>query len=329
MKLTLLGACMGIGALLAVAGSAQAEWKLGGYTQVRLNSWDRDLDADSFDLRRVYVKAEGQFLDQATTAKVQVDLGGLDDGVGEIKLKDALVTHKFSSAIKGAAGFTSVPFGFEVPASNASLLPLERSEVERRFFPGERATGLWFLYRPPAHGPIRPQVDLGYTNGISKWYEADASGNKDSDSHAFFGRVQVPFAKTGLVGVSTMAATRHRTIGGVDTSFGAENVFGAHLRYDAPVGLGVQAEVYTGEVLNVNISGWYGQVEYRLPRRSQTLFYRYDTSDRHLAHVYTRHTGGLAWDINKRERFTLQGEFLDDYVDNGMTNYCLQYQIKY
>lgn len=330
MKSRLLLWCVGPLLLSLVVSLAHAEWKFSGYTQARFNAWDNDVDDDSFDLRRVRIKAEGPVFGEETTIKLQFDLSGLDDDNGEVELKDALITRKFTPDIKGAMGYTSVPFGYEVPTSSSKRLALERSEVARRFFPGERATGAWFMYHPAAvAGQIKPMIDLGYTNGLSKWYDEDSSGNEDAGSHAFFARVQAPFAKTGLAGLSYMAADRERTIGGVDTPFGSENIFGAHLRYDSPSGFAVQGEYYTGEILDKDVTGLYGLLEYKLPKTPKTLFYRYDTCDRSMAFDFTRHTAGIAWDVDKNERVTLQGEFIEDYVGNGITNYALQYQVKY
>ena len=104
------------------------------------------------------------------------------------------------------------------------------------------------------------------------------------------------------------------------------------MRYDDPAGFGFQAEYYDGEILGEDYTGWYAMAENRLPKQPWTIFYRFDTSDRaSKAFEYERHTGGLAWGVSKNERITLQAEAIAgyDYKDNAVTNFAMQYQIKY
>ncbi len=324
-----LAGLVGLAACLVVCVSgAHAEWKISGYTQARCNVWDDAVDDDAFDLRRVRVKLEGP-VGEVGEIKLQVDLAGLDDDNGEIELKDALITRPLNGTCKAAVGFTSVPFGYEVPVSSSKRLALERSEAARRLFPGERATGAWFMFRPPQGKEGQPQVDLGLTNGMSKWYDEDSSGNADSDSFAFLGRAQWPVLKTGVAGVSYMGATRKRDLAGVSTDWGSENVLGLHARVPLARRLTLQGEYYTGAYNNTDADGWYGTLEYAIPETTATVFYRYDEFDRGATNDYTRHTAGVAWDVSSNERLTLQGEALEDYAGDKITNFALQYQVKY
>lgn len=309
--------------------AAHAEWKFSGYTQARYNFWDGDLEdePDAFDLRRVRIKAEGP-VSEETTIKLQFDLGKLDDeGAGDIELKDALISRKLNPEWTATAGFTSVPFGYEVPTSSSRRLALERSEAANRLFPGERDTGLYLHYTPQQKN--RASVSLGYGNGLAKWYSGDRSGNEDSDSSALFARVQWPLANSGVAGVSYMMASRNREIGGVDTDFGSEDVLGLHARYNFPRHWSLQAEYYDGEILDIGVDGWYAMAEYALPKAPATIYYRYDTFDRQQPDDFTRHTAGIAYDLNKNERVTLQGERYDDYDSESHTNFALQWQVKY
>lgn len=306
---------------------AHAEWKFSGYTQARYNMWDDATDEDSFDLRRVRFKAEGT-VDDKTAIKLQLDLSGLDDDQGEIELKDALITRTFSDTFKGAIGHTSVPFGYEVPTSSSKRLPFERSEVARRFFPGERATGAWVMYQPETGGS-RPTFDLGYTNGMTKWYDTDSNGDEDDDSQAFFVRAQMPINGKGMAGVSYMAASRNRNVGPNRVTFDNDSVFGVHARWEASKQFAAQAEYYTGEILDGDVTGWYGMAEFAMPKMPVTVFYRYDTCDRNQANDYERHTLGAAWDVGKNDRVTVQAEDIQNYNGNGLVNFGVQYQVKY
>lgn len=313
--------------VVTMCGAVQAEWKFSGYTQARYNFWDGDLDSnDAFDLRRVRIKAEGP-VSEETTIKLQFDLGKLDDDGGDVELKDALITRKLNAEWTGTLGYTSVPFGYEVPTSSSRRLAFERSEAANKLFPGERDTGLYFHYTPEKKG--RPMATFGYGNGLKKWRDADSKGNEDTDSSAFIARVQWPVGKSGTAGASYMMADRKREIEGVETDFGSEDVLGLHVRYDLPKSWAFQAEYYDGELLDVDVNGWYGMAEYALPKAPMTLFYRYDTFDQQKAHDFARHTVGAAYELSKSERVTLQAETYDDYAGESFTNFGLQYQVKY
>jgi hypothetical protein len=313
---------------LILATAAHAEWKFSGYTQARYNLWDSDLDeADEFDLRRVRLKAEGPVSDE-TMMKLQLDFSKLDDtGSGSVELKDALISRKLNPEWTATLGFTSVPFGYEVPTSSSRRLALERSEAANRLFPGERDIGLYLHYAPAK--AKRPAVSLGYGNGLAKWYSNDSAGNEDTDSSALFARVQWPLPNKGVAGASYMMASRNREIAGVETDFGSEDVFGLHARYNFPKQWALQAEYYDGEILDVDVDGWYAMAEYALPKAPATIYYRYDTFDRQQPDDFSRHTLGMAYDLNKNERLTLQGERIDSYTSESFTNFALQWQVKY
>ncbi|MEN6302043.1 MAG: porin [Armatimonadia bacterium] len=328
MQITRILRWVGLAAVVfAISGAVQAEWKFGGYTQARYNFWDGDLDSDdAFDLRRVQIKAEGP-VSEETTIKLQVDLGKLDDHGGDVELRDALITRKLNAEWTGTLGLTSVPFGYEVPTSSSRRLALERSLAASKLFPGEVDTGLYFHYMPEKKG--RPMASFGYGNGLKKWRDADSKGNEDTDSSALIARVQWPVGKSGVAGASYMMADRKREIDGVETDFGSENVLGLHVRYDLPKTWAFQAEYYDGELLDVDVDGWYAMAEYALPKAPATIFYRYDTFDLQQPQDFSRNTLGVAYELSKNERVTLQGERYDDYDGKQYTSFGLQYQVKY
>lgn len=312
---------------LGLAGLVQAEWKFSGYTQMRYNFWDSDLDkGDAFDARRARIKAEGA-VSQVTTFKIQIDLAKLDDsGGGEVELKDLLLTRTLNEQWKGSLGFTSVPFGYEVPTSSSKRLPLERSQAANKLFPGERDTGLYFHYTP--ENKKAPDVVFGFSNGMAKWYEADKSGNEDTDSWALMARLQWHLPDDGCAGLSYRMADRTREVGGVEQDYD-DDLLGLHLRYNFPRNWALQAEYYDGSDMDVDVSGWYGQAEYAFSSRPATAFYRYDVYDFGGSDDFTRHTVGCAWDLDKNERVTVQIEDYDDGKGGSFTNGAVQYQIKY
>ena len=312
---------------LALAGLAQAEWKFSGYTQMRYNFWDNDLDkGDAFDIRRARIKAEGP-VSEATTFKIQLDLAKLDDsGGGEVELKDLLLTRTINEQWKGTLGFTSVPFGFEVPTSSSKRLPLERSQAANKLFPGERDTGLYLHYTP--ENKRAPGVVFGLSNGMAKWYEADKSGNEDTDSWALMARLQWHLPNNGCAGLSYRLADRTREVGGEDENYD-DDLLGLHLRYNFPSNWALQAEYYDGTDMDVDESWWNGQAEYALSSCPVTVFYRHDVYDFGGTDDFTRHTIGGGWDFDKNERVTVQIEDYDDGKGGSFTNGAVQYQIMY
>jgi hypothetical protein len=301
-----------------------------GYAQIRLNEYDSALDnSDGFDLRRVRLKCAGTLNGQGTRAVVQIDLSKLDDrDDNEVVLKDAFVQHPFTEEWSGRLGYTTVPFGFEEEYSASKRLPLERSKAARTFFSGDAETGLYALYTP--REARSPELVLGYSNGLHDWGKAASNGDQDREAHAWLARVQWKLPHGGAAGVSYQSATRDRTVGGNPVSLD-NNCLGAHLRWNGERGLGLQGEYYTGEILSVDSSGWYAQIEYAPGPHKVMPFYRYDEFEDGIAghSMYRAHTLGAAYEHDKNGRVTVQWEQYDDLKGGNFGNFGLQYQFKY
>jgi len=333
---------------MTLATMAHAEWKWSGYTQVRYNIWDADYGtkkpSSDFLIRRARIKLEG-LVAEDTSITLQADLAGLIDnestsGPSNVSLKDALITRKLNPEWALTAGYSVTPFGYEVPTSDAVQLPLERSQAASKFFPGERDTGFYAHYRPALAG--RPQADLGYSNGVQKWYDvASGSENRDDSSRAIVARVQWPFLTSGVAGASYMAAQRDRgPSGGLADSFDDQNVLGIHAKYPFAKCALLQGEYYDGKYLSdpssagcptvKDATGWYGLAAYTLPSKPVTAFFRYDTLDSGDPDDYARNTVGLVYERSKTERFTLQFEDItDDGKGKSFDNWAVQWQVKY
>ena len=297
---------------------AFAKMDVSGYTQARYNFYDDSMyKADEFDLRRVRVKFKGPINEQGTVATVQVDLSKLDDtGSGEVGLKDAIIEQPLSDEWRARLGFSSVLFGYEVPHSSSHRLPFERSQAARKLFPGERDTGLYLIRKPTGEG--QPEFVVAFSDGMADW--------EDDEQHAFIARAQWSFGNESVAGVSYMNATR--TQGDEDFD---QDVFGAHVRWNGPSGVGMQAEYYDGKLLDIDVDGWYGQLEYAFPASSWTGYYRYDTfDDGNPTHdEYKRSTVGAAYQLDKSQRITLELEDLENESGVEATNWGLQWQFKY
>jgi hypothetical protein len=329
---------MAIGATLTTM--AHAEWKWSGYTQLRYNQWDSDLskpDDSTFQVRRARIKVEGPVNDD-TTITLQADFSKLIDdekGSGDVELKDALITRKLNDEWLVTGGYTSIPFGYEVPLSDAVTWPLERSRAADVLFPGQRDTGLYAHYRPSKSGA--PQVDLGYSNGLHSWYDKTSAGDRDTSSRAITARVQWLLPNASFAGASYMMADRTRSLGGTDFDFDNQDVFGLHARYNFPCNFTAIAEYYAGHQpvlaggvpVNQSTDGWYALAAYTLPDKPVTPFYRYDTFDFGGAGDYTRNALGVAWDRTKTERLTFQVEDGNDGKGVDFTNFAVQWQVKY
>ena len=335
----------GLGLMVALAlcalltTVAHAEIELSGYAQARYYERDsQESKSDEFDLRRVRLKAAGPVNDRGTKAKVQIDLAKLDDPDGSVVLKDAILTHPLSDQWAVRLGYSDVPFGFEVEYSSSKRYPLERSYLAKKLFPGEKDQGIYFFCHPAKQG--QPEFAIGYSNGMHEWRKD--SKDDDKEASAFTARIQWQLPRKGVAGVSFMTAERTTTF---DTSFDAD-VVGAHVRYNGPSGFNFQGEYYDGERVKVgtssaqldDVDGFYAQVEYQRRNSSQaTLFYRYDeyneTHGGSNVEDYERHTLGVAWDIAKNDRITLEFEDYEKTKGSDPTksyqNIALQWQAKY
>lgn len=310
--------CMVLAVCATISTTAWAEMTVSGYTQARYNFYDDSMyKADEFDLRRVRLKAKGPINDQGTVATVQIDLSKLDEtGSGKIGLKDATVEHPLSDEWHVRFGYSSVLFGFEVPYSSSSRLPLERSRVARKFFPGERDTGAYFIRQSQDTG--EPEFVVAYSDGLADW--------EDDEQNAAVARLQWPLAESGVAGFSYLTANRTRGDQEYD-----QNVWGAHVRCNALRGLAVQAEYYDGELLGVDADGWYGQIEYAFPESELIGYYRYDVyDDGNPSHdEYARSTLGLMYQVDPKQRVTFQWEGLEDESGADADNFAFQWQFKY
>jgi hypothetical protein len=325
---------------LTLATVAHAEWKWSGYTQLRYNWWDEDLNKDNdsaFQVRRARVKVEGPVNDD-TSIVLQVDLAKLiddDNGSGSVELKDALIIRKINPEWSASGGYASVPFGFEVPASDANLWALERSRVADALFPGQRDTGLYVHYWPTKSSV--PQVDFGYSNNLHSFYDANAAGDRDVNSDAVTARLNWVLPNNSFAGASYRMAERTRTIGGADYHFEDEDVWGMHARYNFSCNFTTVAEYFGGHLpavvggapVDQSVNGWYALGAYTLKNKPITPYYRYDTYDAAGPGSYARNTLGIIWDRTKTERFTFQAEAGDDGKGIDFTNFAIQWQVKY
>jgi hypothetical protein len=332
---------------LLLSGLAHADLTMSGYSQLRYNFWDSSYGAvkpSSFQEARLYLKGEGK-IDDWTTYKLQIDFAkALTAGAdGTVALKDALVTRKLNPEWSVTLGYTNMPFGIETPGSSSVRLPFEMSEAASKLFPGERDAGLYIHYSPKDAN--YPNIDLGYGNGLQKWYNASTSygagtiiSTSDIDDNQFVARLGWGLLNKGTAGLSYRGGSRLQRVAttlvatgvttNVDTEYGSQHVYGAHVRYNFPQNFSVQGEYFTGRDLSKDVNGWYGQLEYRLTANPTTVFYRYDTYDKGAATDYTRNTFGVAYDLSKADRLTLQIEAIDDYGTNR-TNVGVQWQVKY
>jgi len=305
--------------LLAVAACAShAGMEVSGYTQARYNFFDEATgDDDEFDLRRVRLKFKGEIDEQGTVATLQIDLSKLDEsGSGEVGLKDATIAHPLGSQWSARLGYASTLFGFEVPYSSSSRLPFERSRAAKKLFPGERDTGLYLIRAPQGHSG--PEFLVAYTDGLGDW--------EDEKQSAFVTRLQWGLPGGGVAGVSYLKGDRTPTTEEFD-----QDVLGVHAQWNGSNGFNLQGEYYDGKLLGVDVDGWYGQAEYQFPGTAWTGYYRYDTfDDGDPEHdTYSRNTFGAAYQLDKKQRVSLEVESLDTERRVSETNWGVQWQFKY
>ena len=199
--------------LMLLGSIAHADVTFSGYTQVRFNHFDgntsssADPSDNQFQIRRTRLKAVATVADD-TTFTMQWDFANLvadTTGATTPELKDAFIARRLAPEWVVTGGYTQMPFGYEVPSSDAVNLTFEKSAVMNTLFPGERDTGVYVHYKG-LKTDYTPMFDLGYSDGPHKWYNPDASGNRDKSSHVVVGRAQVSLPCGGVAGASYMWA---------------------------------------------------------------------------------------------------------------------------
>ncbi len=321
--LVLVGLC----SVLAIS-SASAELKISGYTQARFLDTEIEGSDYDFDLRRARVKIAGPVNEDGTEIKLQIELGGLDDGKS-VELKDLTITHPLSEEWKVRVGFSDMMFGEDVAYSSSTRLPFERAKVTRSLFPGEKDTGIYFFYKPMDKGSSTPHITLGYSDDLESMDDKLFTGDDvHDDSEALVASVKWPLRNKGAAGLSYMRASRDGfDAGGAPLGYD-DDVWAAHVRYNGNRGFNFQGEYFNGSRKEVDVDGWYGTLEYTPKESNTTWFYRYDIYDDGDAADYKRHTLGAAHELGKNSRLTLQYEDVDDEGTGGST-LGLQWQVKY
>lgn len=146
------------------------EWGLGGYTQVRFEAVEGG--AKQFLVQRNRLKVEARS-EAGVEVKVEADIGGK----GEVGLKDAFVKWGTSRGTWVKVGQFKWHGSYGCLRSSSMLDLLERAEVVRRFFPGERDRGATVGGR--AGSGLFWELGLWNGNGIKAAKEAGIWGDSN------------------------------------------------------------------------------------------------------------------------------------------------------
>ena len=294
--------------------------KVSGYGQVR---WQFSPDADdpdnTFSLRRARLKVTANPVERV---EGQFEVAGDETEVG---ITDAWLQYQLDEAgewrVRG--GQQRVPFGFEVPQSTQSVIPLEISWVGRTMFPGSRDLGAVVYWTDPKDRELFEQAkktDFG-TGDYGNVAIGVFNGQGMSEPEANSGKtICVRLAKPFTVGeryveggVSYWAGQFHSAAAAADLD---DNLLGVHL-YVPPRPIGLQAEYYNGETEGDDINGFYAMGLWR-PREDGVAFVRYDEYNgprkgKGLGNVFDRERWSLGYAhmVNSSTKATIQYDFQD------------------
>jgi len=294
--------------------------KVSGYGQVRFQHYPNGEDPDSeFMLRRTRLKVTAN---PAERVEGQFELAADE---GEVDITDAWLQYQLDEAgewrVRG--GQQRIPFGFEVPQSTQSVIPLEISWVGRTMFPGSRDLGAVVYWTDPDDRERFEQAkktDFGtgdYGNvAIGVFNGQGMSEDEANDSKTVCLRLAKPFTIGDRYAEAGMSYWRGRYYSEAAAQDVDDSLFGAHV-YLPPRPVGLQAEYYTGETEGDDISGFYAMGLWRACEDG-VAFVRYDEYDgprkgRGVGNVFDRErwSVGYAHMVNSNTKATIQYDFQD------------------
>ena len=296
--------------------------RISGYMQFRWESDQAREPRSRFAVRRARVALGGPVAGNS----YRIELAA-DDPPGQesnrVTLKDAYLAR----AIKGwrvQAGQMKIPFGIEVPQSDAKRLPPELSAVAERLFPGTRDRGI-ALFSP-----------AGRLTGAVAVFNGSGSETSDTDNRKDVAARLAYDARCGDFGLSAYRGELV-TPGGLlrKTRVGA----------DALVPLGsatLQAEYIRGHgefgpdgvESDASVQGWYFQGSVPLRGKPGGLLFarrdQYDPNGDLPGDDFFRTTLGWAWEPDPATRLTAAIELKKDRSIRGNQDaFTVQWQVIY
>jgi hypothetical protein len=325
------------------------DWlKIGGYVQSR---WQYYPDAAHGDPdNELLVRRARTAFAFTPTPRTEVYIQP-DFGEGSAEIRDAWAQYAVGSQMEGRFRFgqQKIPFGFETPQSSGTRLPLERNWLARREFPGERDTGVVFLY---THSEDRELFDnakkhdwgtgdygniaIGFLNG--QGLNTDDANNGKHLILRYAKPFEVGKGRYAEVGTSYWTGTYYSDVAMKDFS---DRLWGIH-GHLSPHPLGLQAEYYTGHTEGGDLDGWYAMGIWRACTDG-TFFTRYDDYngtrkgnglDEHcLPKPYDRHRTSIGYahmlDSNTELTLEYDVERLDAPPGGSNDLFGLQLQVSY
>ena len=289
--------------------------KVSGYLQTRYVNDQAASYRSDFMVRRARVKLSGSI-----TEDVSVNVS-FDVAMSTL-LKDTYVQWAKGPS-RFALGQQKVPFGFEIPQSDADRLSLERDKVFS-IFPSTYDRGVVFNYTPS-----RPGIPVTFTAAALNG-NGEASDNNNAKNLAF--RAQAK-PKWGGIGASYYTGNFATTPPAPPVTTAAVRT-GFDFQYDRqPVGW--HGEFVGGRASGKSIQGWYLEGIYSVPKKPGVVFVRqsaFDPNTDLASDDYRRTLIGyvLHLDSDDATRLTFQYGFVTDKKTGGSDNaFGVQFQVKY
>ena len=255
--------------------------KIGGYANLRYQSFQQEGKNDGFDFRRAYVELKSE-INSNLSLKVQADVAGSP------KLMDINLTWKIDDALSFTFGQQSVPLSLNNISSNTALELADRSQVVESLSSrkgdvlgdnngrdiGITAQGSFL----DVNGTNLIEYKIGVFNG-SGINRTDFNDSKD-----VAGRIVLhPIKDLDLGGSMYYGWTSDSTT--VNNGAAAANQYGLRERVGGEISytwrnLNVKAEYLAGTDGNVKKSGYYAQLGMFAIEEKLQLVGRYDFYDK-------------------------------------------------
>ena len=293
--------------------AAVGEVEVSGYLQSRFTSDQTRSPHSDFVVSRARIKLSGEIAEQ-------VSFVTSFDVAMKTLLKDAFVAWK-EGPWEIHLGQRKVPFGHEIPQSDAVRLSLERDKVFS-VFPSTYDRGAFFNYRA-SRRQLPVTLTLAILNGNGS--------NPDNNDHKNLAlRIQAN-PPWGGMGASYYSGDYLDDATGITT---AAVRSGVDFQYDLqPVG--VRGEYVGGRSKGASIEGWYLEATYSLPTTPGIILVRqsgFDPDTDAPSDEYRRTLIGYAYHLHddQNARLTLQYGFVNDKSTPGDDDaFGLQFQVRY
>jgi len=282
------------GMVWAADDAPAAKWydniTINGYFQTRgvLNDYDSNPSAqDEFTLRRLYLNVIGKLDSKTTAVMTFARVGGSGTNTDWANM---YVDWNFAPQYTFRMGQAGTQMGLDLSESSSVRLTPERAVVMEGnpalgiiglYWTGPWDRGAWVMREPDAGVCWQPRVAVGICNGQLRSGELDNGKvfSVDAEWKGTWGQAGVSWMGGKYTVPAGTTQANYAVAGGVPAGTYDRNALLINARMAPIIGIGAQAEYATGELFDMDFTGWYGQVSYNFKSHPGVAFARYEEFD--------------------------------------------------